>query len=103
MTNSYFETYFKETDRIEDFDFYEQKEINGQLHIFEFSYTKADILKIILNLPIDIRDKIRKTFIMIDFKNGDIMHFINYMLNGHCKELIRQQIECINENAGVLK
>lgn len=98
QTDKYFINYFNETDRITNFDYYEDKEINGYLHIFNFEYSKEDILNIILNLPIDIKKKIRKNFIMIDFKAGDIMHFINYILNGHCKILVEQQIKTIQEN-----
>ena len=95
----YFNTYFKETNKITNFDYYDEKEIDGEMHIFTFSYTKEDILKVILNLPLDIQEKIRNIFIQIDFKNGDIMHFINYLMNGHCRILVGQQIrEIENDN-----
>ena len=95
--DNYFKMYFKETDKIQEFNATISKEIKGELHIFEYNFTKADILKIILNLPEDIKAKIRTTFIQIDFRNGDINHFIDYILNGHIKLLSEMKIKEIEE------
>jgi hypothetical protein len=80
----YFNTYFKENDKIQDFCYVESI---GE-HVYEFNLTKADILKVILDLPDDLQKKIRDKFVIMDFKGGDINHFLDYLLKGHCKLLI---------------
>lgn len=88
----YLQMYFKESDKINDFSFYKEVEVNGELHIFTFDYTKADILKILCSFDKEIQETIRETFIKIDFKNGDINHFIEYILNRYCEDLIKNEV-----------
>ena len=88
--DQYFKMFFAETDKITDFCFVKESEINGTLHIFEYNLTKEDILKEILKMPIAIKEQIRDKFIQIDFKNGDINHFVNYILEGHYNLLVEQ-------------
>jgi hypothetical protein len=40
------------------------------------------VIEFVCKLDKDTRVKIRKTFVMIDFKNGDIMHFVNHIAKG---------------------
>lgn len=40
------------------------------------------LIEFIYSLPKDIILNIENTFRMIDFKNGDVMHFINHIATG---------------------
>ena len=42
----------------------------------------SSVLEFINNLDIDTQAKIKANFIKIDFLNGDVMHFINYIAKG---------------------
>lgn len=44
--------------------------------------TTRDVVNFILGLPQEVQLSIRKTLIQIDFHNGDIMHFLNYIAQG---------------------
>ena len=88
----YLQQYFKETDKIIDFCFCKEIDIKGQFHIFTFDYTKADILKIFCSFDKATQETIRENFIKIDFKNGDINHFIEYILNRYCEDLIKIEV-----------
>lgn len=89
MTDNYFKMFFKETDKISDYGYF--KEVGE--HIFTFDYTKEDILKIILSFDKETKKKIRDKFVMIDFKNGNIQHFIDYLLDGYCEMQIQKTME----------
>jgi hypothetical protein len=93
MKMRYFNTYFKESDKIQDFCY---AETVGD-HVYEFNLTKSDILKIILDLPKELQIKIRNQFILIDFKNGDINNFLDHLLKVHCKIFIERQEAQYNE------
>ena len=93
----YFQLYFKETDKIQEYNEVKEVTINGTLHILEYNLTKEDILKIILSLNEELRQKIRNTFIQIDFKNGDINHYINYLMKGYTEILTQEQIKEIQK------
>lgn len=54
--------------------------IEGQINL-----TVRNVLELIYNSPIEIQQKISKTFIQIDFRNGDVMHFIKYLAQGMAK------------------
>lgn len=54
--------------------------IEGQINL-----TTRTVLEFIYQMPTDIQKKVAKTFIQIDFKNGDIMHYIEYLANGMAK------------------
>jgi hypothetical protein len=89
----YFNQYFKENDKIQEFSYLETI---GE-HVYEFNFTKDDMVKIINALPKDLQEKIRNQFILMDFKGQDINHYINYLMTGHCKILIKQQEDVYNE------
>ena len=77
--DKYFKDFFAEKDSIDDeFIVVDSK---GQTHVFD----KDQVLVEILAMPNDIKKKIRNKFVIIDFKRGDINHFINYMLKGLVK------------------
>jgi|TARA_B110000240_G_scaffold183952_1_gene218114 hypothetical protein len=42
----------------------------------------SSVLEFINNLDINTKAKIKANFIKIDFLNGDIMHFMNYIAKG---------------------
>jgi hypothetical protein len=72
----YFIDFFKESDVIDDsFTVVDKK---GTTHIFD----KRQVLNEILAMPSSIKKKVRHKFVQIDFKRGDINHFITYLLQG---------------------
>lgn len=89
MSDQYFKMFFKETDKIGSYGFYKCVGDN----IFTFDYSKEDILKIILSFSPETKKKIREKFVMIDFKNGNIQHFIDYLLDGYCELQVKQALE----------
>lgn len=54
--------------------------IEGQINL-----TVATVLEFIYNCPAEIQKKIVRTFVQIDFANGDVMHYIKYIANGMAK------------------
>lgn len=47
-----------------------------------FGLTVENVLELIYNAPEDIQRNIIRTFMKIDFENGDVMHYINYLGKG---------------------
>lgn len=66
-----------------------EKKIDLDTYILEdkghIDLTIKVLIEFIYSLPKDIILKIEDTFKLIDFKNGDIMHFINYLATGMVK------------------
>jgi len=75
----YFKDFFEEKSNIDDEFVVEDSK--GQTHIF----MKDQVLEEILAMDNSTKKKIRTKFVQIDFKNGDINHFIKYMLKGLVK------------------
>lgn len=75
-TSQYFRDFFREKDNIEDQ--FTVKDSKGNTHIFD----KDMVLREILSMPSSTQKKIRQKFVQIDYANGDINHFIKYMLKG---------------------
>mgnify|MGYP001583285306 CR=1 FL=1 len=78
-TKQYFKDFFEEKDSIKDS--FEVTDSQGTLHVFD----KQMVLQEILALPNKNQKQIRDRFVIIDFKNGDINHFIEYILKGLVK------------------
>jgi len=78
-TKQYFKDFFEEKDSIKDS--FEITDSQGTLHVFD----KQMVLAEILALPNKNQKQIRDRFVIIDFKNGDINHFIEYILKGLVK------------------
>lgn len=61
-------------------------DIDQDLHIDgQINLTVRNVLELIYNSPVLIQKKIIKTFVQIDFQNGDVMHFIIYLAKGMAK------------------
>lgn len=43
------------------------------------------VIEFICNLPAHIKKDIRNKLVIIDFKNGDVFHFLNYIIDGMIK------------------
>ena len=43
------------------------------------------VIEFICNLPANIKKDIRNKLVVIDFKNGDVFHFLNYIVDGMIK------------------
>lgn len=77
--DEYFEHFFEEKENIQEFNYIRTEEN----HIFEFNYTPKDMLKLLKSFNTDIKAKIRDTLVKIDFHNGDVNHFLNYVFKGY--------------------
>ena len=69
------------------------KVING--HEWNFNYTKKDILKIILSIDEEDKQKMCKKFVEIDFINVNINKFLNYFITEFCNRQISSEIKKI--------
>lgn len=47
-----------------------------------FGLTYNMTIDFVCSMPANIQEQIRKNFVMIDFKNGDVLHFWNHIVNG---------------------
>lgn len=54
-------------------------EQEGEVHFLEMGV----LLDFIKKCPVNIRESIKTTIVKIDFKNGDIMHFFDYLAKGY--------------------
>ena len=79
--DEYFDHLFEEKENIQDFSYCESK---GN-HIWEFNYTPDDMLTILKSLDPKTKHQIIHTLTIIDYKNGDINHFLNYVFKGYAK------------------
>jgi hypothetical protein len=78
-TRQYFKDYFEESNKINDS--FEVTDSKGNVHIFD----RDQVLREILAMPNSTQKRIRTKFAQIDYVNGDINNFINYMLKGLVK------------------
>lgn len=79
--DKYFKDFFREKEGIQEWSWSEFE--NDEM--WSFNYTKDDILKIILSFDPQTKRKVRDQFVKIDFHNGDINHYIDYLLKGYTK------------------
>ena len=75
----YFKDFFEENKSIQNGFIVKDKK--GMTHIFD----REQVLVEILNLPASTMKKVRTKFVQIDFRHGNINHFINYLLKGLVK------------------
>lgn len=61
---------------IEDITF--EIEHDGMMHFIE----QEVLIEFIKSVPNEMKKKIKDTFVMIDFKNGDCVHFLNHLAKG---------------------
>jgi len=87
--DEYFERFFEEKDNIEEFHYIKTKEN----HVYEFNYTKEDMVKILKSFDAETKQKIMKTMTKIDFHNGDINDFLNYVFKGYVRMQIGEPLE----------
>ena len=80
-SDKYFKDFFAEKDGIQEFNYSDMK---GN-HVYEFNYTPDDILKIILSMDESTKRKIRDQFVKIDFANGDINDYIDFLMTVYVK------------------
>ena len=43
------------------------------------------VIEFICDLPKEVQQKIKDKLVIIDFRNGDVFHFFNYIINGMVK------------------
>ncbi len=79
--NNYFKRYFEESNKVYGYDGYAEK---GN-EIFTYNYTKDDIVKILQSFDLKTKKKIMNMMIRIDFKNGDMQHYIDFLMDGYTK------------------
>lgn len=79
--DEYFIKFFEEKESIEDFCLCEVKEND----IWDFNFTTEDMVYILMSFNESTKQKIRDTLVKIDFVNGDVNNFLNYVFTGYCK------------------
>ena len=70
--------------------FLEEKQIQNQFFDVEYEglvhIVEQEILtSFIKTMPKEIKKQVQKTFVMIDFKNGDVKHYLNHLANGYVR------------------
>ena len=90
-TNLYFKQYFKETQKVNGYT----NCITINNHIFTYDYTNADIVKIFCNFSQEIKEKIMLMMIKIDFNNGNMQDYIDFIFDGYTR---LQQEKIIEES-----
>ena len=50
-----------------------------------FGMTLANVVEFICSLPLEVQKDCRNKLVYIDFKNGDVFHFLDYIANGMAK------------------
>ena len=79
--DKYFKNYFDETSKVNGYDEFAEKGNN----FYEYNFTNKDLIKIFQSFSIPDKRKIRYTMVQIDFKNGDMQHFVDYLMKGYTK------------------
>lgn len=79
----YFRDYFAETDIVEG---YSDCVVRGD-NVYEYNYTKDDLVTIFQSFPKEVKTKIRHTMVAIDFKNGDMQDYIDFIMAGYTASL----------------
>ena len=87
--DEYFENFFEEKEGIQEFNYTTVKEN----HVWDFNYTKENMVKILKSFDNETKNKIRKIMIKIDFKNGDINHFLEYVFLGYAKMQMGEKLD----------
>lgn len=63
---------------------YEEIQIEGH-----FGLRWSDLIDFIVSLP-EYHQKIKDTLVKIDFLNGDVFHYLNYLANGMVQSVFHQ-------------
>jgi hypothetical protein len=63
-------------------DIYNDMDIDGHIGL-----TYAMQIDFICSMPKAMQDKVRNNFVMIDFKNGDVKHFWDFLTTGMLKSI----------------
>ena len=63
------------------------RDITSDIEGFEghINLTYEILIEFLTNLPKDQQQQIRHKLVMIDFKNGDVFHFLHYLTEGMIK------------------
>ncbi|MBP1615968.1 hypothetical protein [Bacteroides ihuae] len=67
----------------------EEKNISSETNLLEnegnFGLTIQMLIDFIYSMPANIRKQVENTFRKIDFMNGDVMNYINFLAKGMLK------------------
>jgi len=84
--NQYFKYYFSETSKVDGYqDTVTKEDKQGRLHVYDYNFTNRDLVKIFQSFSKRDKKKIRAMMIRIDFQNGNMQHYINYIMKGYLK------------------
>ena len=84
--NQYFKYYFTETSEVDGYDDTVTKEDNqGRLHVYEYNFTNRDLIKIFQSFSKRNKKKVRTMMVRIDFRNGNMQNYIDYIMKGYLK------------------
>ena len=76
--DAYFKRYFQETSKVQGYTGYAEK---GN-EIYTYEYTNDDLVKIFKTFPKGVKKQIMDMMIRIDFKNGDMQDYVDYIMRG---------------------
>tara|TARA_Y100001937_G_scaffold60819_1_gene83180 strand:- start:1898 stop:2167 length:270 start_codon:yes stop_codon:yes gene_type:complete len=74
--NKWIDTFVEEKNL--DINFTFEIEKNEELHLIELS----NVISYIKAVDLKTKNKIKSTFVKIDFLNGDVLHFFKYLARG---------------------
>jgi hypothetical protein len=87
--DEYFQRFFDEKENITEFSYITVTDE----HVWDFNYTKDDMVKILQSFDDETKDKIRNILVKIDFNNGDINHFLEYIFLGYAKTQMGEKLD----------
>lgn len=77
--NNYFKKYFEETSKVNG---YSDSVVRGN-KVYDYNYTNNDLIKIFQSFDPATKKKIRNKMVIIDLNNGDMQHYIDYIMKGY--------------------
>ena len=84
--NQYFKYYFTETSKVDGYyDTVTKEDKQGKLHVYEYNYTNRDLIKIFQSFSKRNKKKVRTMMVRIDFRNGNMQNYIDYIMKGYTK------------------
>ncbi|MFW6009408.1 MAG: hypothetical protein ACOCP8_09115 [archaeon] len=89
MGKTYFDRYFEETNKVNGYNNFVEK---GN-HMFSYDFTNKDLAKIFNSFDSSDKKKIINKMTIIDFNNGDMQHFINYIMDEYVRRDVQSKMQ----------
>lgn len=79
VDDKYFRDYFRESTKVNGYEEFVERGSD----VYEYNYTKDDIVKILQSLDPSTKRKIRDMMVRIDFANGNMQNYIDFLMKGY--------------------